>query len=278
MRVKFGCRSSELAILQSESLLWPMRQALPNTSLELLTIENPTDDAQSYVQSLEQALRDGKIDFAIHALKDLPLDSPEDLPIVAYTLREDPRDCLVLPKGARKPDLRKPIGCSSQRRQLELQTLYPKAILRPVAGSIQERLTALDAGQYGALVLNAASLKRMGLEKRIHKYFTTDEVLPAAGQGILAIQTRHSTDCTILNKLTDWDTTCCAAAERTFVKVLEGCTSSPAAAYARIEDGLLTLTGMYISPDGTAVQKGDIIGQPEQAMTLGFTLAQHLKD
>ena len=278
MRIKFGCRNGELAIAQSNLLLWPTRQAMSNASLELLTIEDPTDDAQSCAQMLEQALREGKIDFAIHPLKDLSLDTPDDLPIVAYTRREDPRDCLVLAKGAKKLDLHKPIGCSSHRRQLELKALYPKAILRPVSGSIRERLTALDAGQYGALVLDAATLKRMGLEARIFKYFTIDDVLPAAGHGILAIQTRRGTDCTVLQNLMNRDAACCAAAERTFVQALDGCSSAPAAAFARIEDGLLTLTGMYVSPDGSDVRKGDIIGQPEQATTLGVMLAHHLKD
>jgi len=275
MRVKFGCPNTELAILCSEQLLWPLRQAMPHASLELLPISSTEE--RSYTRELEQALREGRIDFALHALKDLPTTLPEDLPIVAYTRRADPRDCLVLAKGLKKPDLTRPIGCSSRRRQLELKTLWPTAILKLIHGDVSQQLADLDAGLLGAVVLSAADLQLLQQDARIHEIFSIEEILPAAGQGILVIQACAGTDCTLLESVSDSESTCCAAAERAFVHALEGCSTSPAAAYARIEDDLLILTGMYVSLDETDICKADIIGQPEQAHVLGHTLAQHLK-
>ena len=289
MRMKFGSRDSELAVIQAELLMDPIRDAYPHVSVELVTMKTTGDKILDrtldqiggkglFVKELDQALRDGRVQFTIHSLKDVPMETPDDLPLVAFSAREDPRDCLVLPQGVEKLDTAKPIGCASKRRQLQLKALYPKMEIRPIRGNIQTRLAKLDAGEYSALVLAAAGLKRLGLEDRIYKYFTVEEILPAAGQGILAVQAKRGTDCTCLKIINNMDTAWCALAERAFVRTLNGGCSSPVAAYAVIEDGLLTLTGLYVSPDGSVVRKGDIIGNPQQAAVLGEVLAQHLKD
>lgn len=289
MRIKFGSRESELAIIQSELVMGPIRDANPHISVELVTMKTTGDKILDrtldqiggkglFVKELDQALRDGRADFTIHSLKDVPMEVPEDLPLVAFSQREDPRDCLVLPMGQTQLDKTKPIGCASKRRQLQLKALYPDMEVRPIRGNIQTRLAKLDSGEYAALVLAAAGLKRLGLESRIHRCFSTNEILPAAGQGILAVQTRRGTDCSCLKLIHDWNSAWCAMAERSFVRTLGGGCSSPVAAYARIDGELMTLTGLYVSPDETVIRKADIIGNPQQGAQLGEVLAQHLKN
>lgn len=231
-----------------------------------------------FVRELDQALRDGRADFTVHSLKDMPMQVPEDLPLAAFSSREDPRDVLVLPEGVSELDPSKPIGCSSRRRQLQLKKLFLDMDIQPVRGNVQTRLSKLDAGQFSALVLAAAGLKRLGLEGRISRYFTTEEILPAAGQGILVVQTRKGMDTRCLRLVQDEETACCAKAERAFVRALDGGCSSPVAAHAVVEGEKLTLTGFYVSADERIQRKGSISGDVTEAETLGSTLARILKE
>lgn len=205
------------------------------------------------------------------------METPEDLPLVAFSKRADPRDVLVLPEGACEMDTQKPIGCSSRRRQLQLQKLYPGFAIQPVRGNVQTRLRKLDEGQYCALVLAAAGLKRLGLENRIARYFTTEEILPAAGQAILAVQTRAGVDTSVLSSFHDADSACCALAERAFVRELDGGCTSPVAAYAQVEGDNIQITGLYVSPDETVIRKGRTQGPKARAEELGRALARELK-
>ena len=205
------------------------------------------------------------------------MEVPEDLPLAAFSRREDPRDVLVLPEGVTALDPAKPIGCSSRRRQLQLKALFPDMDIRPVRGNVQTRLKKLQDGEFSALVLAAAGLKRLHLEDRISRYFAPEEMLPAAGQGILAVQTRQGMDTACLAGIHDPDAACCALAERAFVRALDGGCSSPVAAYAVAEGETLTLTGLYVSPDETVVRKGSLSGPRTAAETLGETLADKLK-
>lgn len=230
-----------------------------------------------FVKELDLALREGRVDFTVHSLKDMPMETPEDLPLVAFSKRADPRDVLVLPEGACEMDPRKPIGCSSRRRQLQLQKLYPGFAIQPVRGNVQTRLRKLDEGQYCALVLAAAGLKRLGLENRIARYFTTEEILPAAGQAILAVQTRVGVDASVLSSFHDADSACCALAERAFVRELDGGCTSPVAAYAQVEGDNIQITGLYVSPDETVIRKGRTQGPKARAEELGRALARELK-
>ena len=150
--------------------------------------------------------------------------------------------------------------------------------IQPVRGNVQTRLAKLEAGQFSALVLAAAGLKRLGLEGRISRYFTTEEILPAAGQGILVVQTRRGMDTQCLRLVQDEKTACCAKAERSFVRALDGGCSSPVAAYAVVEGEKLTLTGFYVSEDERIQRKGSISGGVTEAETLGSTLARILKE
>ena len=288
MKIRFGSRESRLAVIQSRMVMDAVQAAEPRAELELVTMKTTGDKILDrtldqiggkglFVKELDLALREGKVDFTVHSLKDMPMQTPEDLPLVAFSKRADPRDALVLPEGAAEMDREKPIGCSSRRRQLQLQKLYPGFDIQPIRGNVQTRLRKLDEGQYCALVLAAAGLKRLGLEHRIHRYFSTEEILPAAGQAILAVQARKETDSSVLKSFHDEDAACCARAERAFVRQLDGGCTSPVAAFAQVEGDGLTLTGLYVSPDETVVRRGILRGEKTNAEKLGADLARRLK-
>ena len=289
MIIRIGSRESRLAVIQSQMVMEQISRAVPDAELELVTMKTTGDKILDktldkiggkglFVRELDQALRDGRVDFTVHSLKDMPMAVPEDLPLAAFSCREDPRDVLVLPEGAEDLDQSKPIGCSSRRRQLQLKALFPDMDIEPVRGNVQTRLAKLDAGRFSALVLAAAGLKRLGLEGRISRYFTTGEILPAAGQGILVVQTRKGMDADCLRLVHDEAAACCARAERAFVRTLNGGCSSPVAAYAVSDGNVLTLTGFYVNPDETVQRKGSISGSIAEAEALGMKLARKLKE
>ena len=288
MKIKIGSRESKLAVIQSRMVMDAIARTVPEAELELVTMKTTGDRILDktldqiggkglFVKELDQALRDGRADFTVHSLKDMPMEVPEDLPLAAFSKRADPRDALVLPEGVPELDPSKPIGCSSRRRQLQMKELFPNMDIRPVRGNVQTRLKKLRDGEFSALVLAAAGLKRLGLEGRISRYFEPEEMLPAAGQGILAVQTRQGVDTACLAGVHDPNAACCALAERAFVRALDGGCSSPVAAYAVVEGETLTLTGLYVSPDETVVRKGSLSGPKAEAETLGETLAAMLK-
>ena len=288
MKIKIGSRESALAVIQSRMVMDAIARTVPDAELELVTMKTTGDRILDktldqiggkglFVKELDQALRDGRADFTVHSLKDMPMEVPWDLPLAAFSRREDPRDVLVLPEGITELDPEKPIGCSSRRRQLQLKALFPDMDIRPVRGNVQTRLKKLQDGEFSALVLAAAGLKRLHLEGRISRYFAPEEMLPAEGQGILAVQTRQGMDTACLAGIHDPNAACCALAERAFVRALDGGCSSPVAAYAVAEGEMLTLTGLYVSPDETVVRKGSLSGSRTAAETLGETLADKLK-
>lgn len=289
MKLRIGSRESRLAVIQSRMVMEKIAKAEPAAELELVTMKTTGDKILDktldkiggkglFVRELDQALREERVDFTVHSLKDMPMEVPEDLPLAAFSSREDPRDVLVLPEGTTEIDRSKPIGCSSRRRQLQLKKLFPDMAIEPVRGNVQTRLAKLEAGQFSALVLAAAGLKRLGLEERISRYFSVEEILPAAGQGILVVQTRKGMDTDCLRLVQDKESACCARAERAFVRALNGGCSSPVAAHAVVEGALLTLTGFYVSADERIQRKGSIRGSAADAEILGKTLARQLKE
>ena len=289
MKIKIGSRESALAVVQSRMVMDAIARTVPDAELELVTMKTTGDRILNktldqiggkglFVKELDQALRDDRVDVTVHSLKDMPMEVPEDLPLAAFSRREDPRDALVLPEGVSELDPSRPIGCSSRRRQLQLAALFPGVEVKPVRGNVQTRLAKLEAGEYSALVLAAAGLKRLGLEGRIHRYFSAEEMIPAAGQGILAVQTRRGMDLSFLAAVADEEATVCALAERAFVRELAGGCSSPVAAHAVVEQGTVTLTGLYVSPDETVIRRGRIAGPKEEAERMGQTLARQLKE
>lgn len=284
--IKIGSRDSRLAVVQAENVISALHTAGYET--QLVTMKTTGDKILDktldkiggkglFVKELDAALRDGRADFTVHSLKDMPMDTPEDLPLVAVSLRADVRDVLVLPTGVSMLSFDKPIGCSSARRRIQLQELYPQARVEPVRGNVQTRLRKLDEGQYSALVLAAAGLHRLGLEARIDRYFSVEEILPAAGQAIISVQGRADVDVACLSAWHDDNAWYCMLAERAFVRTLDGGCSSPVAAHATLQGEQMHLRGMYVSEDERIVRFGTIDGTSAQAEELGSTLARQLR-
>lgn len=287
-KIIIGSRESKLAVLQSEMVQSFLNENHPELQTEILTMKTTGDKILDrtldkvggkglFVKELDLALMEKRSDISVHSLKDMPMEVQDELPLLAFSKREDPRDVLVLPEGGRELDKSKPLGCSSLRRTLQLKALYPDMEIKSIRGNLQTRLRKLDAGEYSALILAAAGLKRLGLEKRISRYFTVEEILPAAGQGILAVQGRKGEDYSCLEGYCDQEAWICGTAERAYVKYLDGGCSSPVAAYGEVHGEKLHLRGLYYrEEDGTYI-KGEIEGNVSSAEELGITLAKRLK-
>ncbi len=282
--IRVGSRASRLAVLQSEIVMRQIEEACPDVCTELVTMKTTGDRILDktldqiggkglFVKELDEALRAGEVDLTVHSLKDLPGVIPEDLPLAAFSRREDPRDVLVLPKGAAEIDMSLPVGTSSLRRSLQIKELIPGVTTAPVRGNVETRLRKLDEGQYSALVLAAAGLKRLGLEDRISRYFSPDEMIPAGCQGILGIQIGPETDRSIIEKISDHESACCAIAERAFVKAIGADCGSPDTAFARIKDGRMEIMGLRYDADKDLIIRDCISGPVSEAEALGKELA-----
>lgn len=259
--IRVGSRDSKLAVIQSEIVIDAIRACNPDVDVQLVTMKTTGDKILDrtldkvggkglFVKELDRALLAGAVDLTVHSMKDLPVQLDERLPLVAVSRRETPYDVLVLPEGCTQWDQTKPVGCASARRAVQIQRLYPGIAVKPVRGNIQTRLRKLDSGEYGALILAQAGLRRLGLERRIHHVFTPEEILPSACQGILAVQARQGFDCDILLQFHDADAWDCALAERAFIRALDGGCSSPVAAFAQLADAdTIRLTGLYVTED-----------------------------
>ncbi len=288
-KIIIGSRESRLAVVQSEMVRDFIQKKLPDTQVELLTMKTTGDKILDrtldqvggkglFVKELDRALLSGRSDLSVHSLKDMPMEVDERLPLLAFSSREDERDALVLPQGVAELDIQKPIGCSSLRRTLQLKKLYPQMEFKSIRGNVQTRLAKLDAGEYSALVLAAAGLKRLGLEERISRYFTPEEVIPAAGQGILAVQGRAGEDYSYLKEYDCREARIAALAERAFVRYLNGGCSSPVAAHGVVTGEKLQLTGLYYRETDGAWWTGNIQGETDQAEQLGEALAKKLME
>ena len=284
--VRIGTRESVLAVIQSTMVGDYLTGIGMEYELVKMTttgdkILNKTLDKIGgkglFVKELDHALLDGRSDISVHSLKDLPMEVSEELPVIAFSGREDPRDVLVLPEGASEIDFSKPIGSSSFRRRIQIEKLYPQARVESVRGNVQTRLRKLDEGQYGALVLAAAGLLRLGLEDRIYKYFEPSEILPAAGQGVLAVQGRRGGDYSWADGFNDAKTEREVLAERAFVRWLDGGCSSPIAAFAVSGEEELTVEGLYYDDPTGNWHRESITGSPAEAEELGIRLAKIMK-
>lgn len=259
-KIVIGSRESVLAVAQTKILLEYIRENCPEISAEILTMKTAGDKILEkrleeiggkglFVRELDRALLENRTQLSVHSLKDMPMEIGGELPILGFSRREDPRDVLVLPEGRDEPDPELPIGTSSLRRELQLRKLFPERKVEMIRGNVVSRLKKLDDGKYGALVLAAAGLKRLGLSHRISRCFSCEEMLPAAGQGILAVQGRRDMDYGFLQDFFDDRARDAALAERAFVRELGGGCSSPVAAYAFCEGEELVLTGLYVNKD-----------------------------
>jgi len=238
-----------------------------------------------FVKELETALEEGRADLAVHSLKDVPMELPAGFQLACVMEREDPRDAFVANHYARLADLPAgaTVGTSSLRRVVLLRALRPDLRIEPLRGNLDTRLRKLDEGQYDAIVLATAGLKRLGLGQRIRQVFETDEMLPAAGQGALGIEVRADRPDVIaaLAPLEHHATSLCVAAERAVSRAMGGSCSMPLAAHARFEGEYLQLAAAWGDPDqpGQLVRAraAEVIADLDQAAALGTEVAARLR-
>lgn len=285
-KVIIGSRESALAMAQTKILQEYIRENCPDISTEILTMKTTGDKILEkrldevggkglFVKELDRALLENRTQLSVHSLKDMPMETDENLPILGFSRREDPRDVLILPKGAKKLNQALPIGTSSLRRELQIKKLYPEMKVEMIRGNLISRLKKLEEGRYSGLILAAAGLKRLGLQERIFRYFSCEEILPAAGQGILAVQGRKGMDYGFLEGFFDKEAQDAALAERAFVKRLGGGCSSPVAAYGVCEGEELVLKGLYYEAGGD-YRLGQIWGERTDSERLGWELAEKM--
>jgi hydroxymethylbilane synthase len=229
-----------------------------------------------FTKEIEEALLDGRADLAVHSLKDLPTELPAGLVLAAVPEREDPRDAVVgkrladLPPGAR-------VGTSSLRRSAQLRKLRPDLAIESVRGNLDTRLRKLDEGQYDAILLAAAGLKRLGWGDRIAEILPAETMCSAVGQGALAIETRASgAGFDAVQAMDDADTHAAVLAERGVLSALGGGCQVPIGAHATVEGGTVRLLGLVASPDGTEVIRGESQGEASEAESLGRALGGEL--
>lgn len=287
--IKIGTRKSVLARRQADIIADYIENNCEGYGTQLVTLVTEGDrildkklDAIGgkglFVKELDIALRNGVTDLSVHSLKDMPMEVPGDLPMIGFSVREDVRDVLVLPEGKTEYDGKMPIGCSSNRRALQIKELYPGVEVKNIRGNVLTRLEKLDDGEYGALVLAAAGLKRLGLAGRINRYFSPEEMLPAAGQGILCVQSRKDEDTSFLQGFFNEESRQCALCERAFVAYLNGSCALPIGAYAKIfDEKYLCLRGLYYDDETKIYRKMSLTGEREHPKRLGRALAEKLK-
>jgi len=233
-----------------------------------------------FVKELEVAMEEGRADIAVHSMKDVPMNLPAGFTLAAIGLREDPRDALVsndykhlaeLPAGA-------VVGTSSLRRQALLKAHYPHLEIAPLRGNVQTRLRKLDAGDYAAIVLAAAGLKRLGLSDRIASTLDTSASLPAVGQGALGIECLAAREDLIelMAPLNHADTAACVHAERAMSRRLSGSCQTPLGGYAQIQNGRLELSGFVADLEGERFVQATLAGSPADAEKIGIALAEAL--
>jgi hydroxymethylbilane synthase len=290
-RLIIASRESQLALWQARHVQTRLRQLYPQTEVEILGMTTTGDQILDaplariggkglFIKELEQALADGRADLAVHSMKDVPMTLPDGFTLAATSEREDPRDAIVSNGYSRLEDLPQGtvVGTSSLRRQSQLQARLPHLKIESLRGNLQTRLRKLDEGQYAAIILAAAGLKRLGLENRIAQLITPEDSIPAVGQGALGIEIlsdRHEL-LPWLAPLNDAGSAACVTAERAMSRALAGSCTVPLGAYGRIDNDTLHLIGFVASVDGRELVRAAVSGKPQQAEALGQALAQQL--
>ena len=289
--LRIGTRKSQLALWQAEHVRTRLQQHFPGLEVELVKMTTQGDIILDtplakvggkglFVKELEQALLDRRVDIAVHSMKDVPIALPEGLHMPVICEREDPRDAFVsnhyaslrdLPAGART-------GTSSLRRQCQLRAVYPQLNIIDLRGNVNTRLAKLDAGDYDAIILAAAGLKRLGFTDRIRASLEPEDSLPAVGQGAIGIECRA--DDADINRLiaplNHPPTATRVHAERAMNTRLEGGCQVPIGGFATLDGDRLRLRGLVGSPDGKQVIRAETSGPTDQAEQLGIALADEL--
>lgn len=290
-KIVIATRESLLALWQAEYVKKRIEDTYPEMQVELLPVTTKGDQILDrslieiggkglFIKELEKLLLEKKADMAVHSLKDMTAVIPDGLRLAAVTAREDPRDAFVsleygslkeLPEGA-------VVGTSSLRRQAQLLHLRPDLHIKTLRGNVQTRLRHLDEGNYDAVILAAAGLKRLGLEERIRSYISTGDSIPAAGQGVMAIETRAHDQETmkVIQCIHDEKVASCIIAERAFLGKVGGDCKVPAGIYAVPFLGHIEAAAFIASPDGKEMYKRVLKGQVQEAEQLGEHLAEIL--
>jgi hydroxymethylbilane synthase len=285
-------RESRLALWQSEHVRERLARLYPAMPVEILGMTTQGDRILDvtlakiggkglFVKELEAALADGRAHLAVHSAKDVPVEMPAGFRLAAIMEREDPRDAFVsnryvsldeLPAGA-------VVGTSSLRREAQLRERYPALDVQPLRGNLDTRLAKLDRGEYAAIVLACAGLKRLGLAARIKAVLDPDVSLPAVGQGALAIECRSDAPevAAMLAPLDHAETAACLAAERAVSLALGGSCQLPLAAHARVDGARLQVRGLVASPDGRRIARAEVTGTRAAPEAAGAQLAAALR-
>ena len=291
-----GSRGSRLALWQAEWVKARIAALHPRREVSIEVIKTSGDVLKDaplsviggrgvFTKEIEAALLDRRIDLAVHSLKDLPTTLPEGLIIAAMTEREDARDALVLREGLaiKNPSLKNlpagsVVGTSSPRRLAQLKHLRPDISVKELRGNVDTRLRKLDAGEYAAVILASAGLRRLGLAERISAPLEIEEMLPAVGQGALAVETRVDDEetQTLLAPLDDAQTRAACTAERGLLRALGGGCQLPIAAHAIVQDNHLRLSGLVAASSGATIVRDSLEGSAADAEQLGGELARRL--
>lgn len=292
-KIVIASRESRLAMWQAEHIQARLQALYPHLSVEILGMTTQGDQILDktlskiggkglFVKELEVALAEGRADLAVHSIKDVPMVLPEGYTLAAICEREDPRDALV---SARYADLSElpdgaVVGTSSLRRESQIRARYPRLVVKPLRGNVQTRLRKLDDGEFDAIILAAAGLKRLGLSERIRKELPPSESLPAAGQGALGIEIRadRADLMQLLAPLNHAATHACVSAERALARELGGSCQVPLGAFATLNEGMLALGGFVASPDGSVMLTASASAPADYANALGRAVAKKLLD
>ena len=290
-RLVIASRESALAMWQAEHIRDRLRALYPQTEVVILGMTTQGDQILDvtlskiggkglFVKELETALENGSADLAVHSLKDVPMHLPSGFDLACIAEREDPRDAFVsndfddlqaLPAGS-------VVGTSSLRRESQLRARFPHLKIEPLRGNVQTRLRKLDEGQYAAIILAAAGLKRLGLGQRIRAILSSEDSLPAVGQGALGIETRadRADLKALLAPLHHADTATCVLAERAMSRALAGSCQVPLGGFAETQNGKLRLRGFVATPDGSRLLRAEMTTSAGDPEVLGDDVAQNL--
>ncbi|EIN5961185.1 hydroxymethylbilane synthase [Vibrio cholerae] len=289
--IRIATRQSPLALWQANYVKDALMEAHPGLQVELVTMVTRGDVILDtplakvggkglFVKELEIAMLEGRADLAVHSMKDVPVDFPDGLGLVTICEREDPRDAFVSNTYAKIEDLPSGaiVGTCSLRRQCQLKAARPDLVIKELRGNVGTRLSKLDAGEYDAIILAAAGLKRLELESRIRSFIEPEQSLPAVGQGAVGIECRVDDQRVraLLAPLNHADTADRVRCERAMNLTLQGGCQVPIGSYALLEGDHIWLRALVGEPDGSQIVRGEIRGPRTQAEQLGITLAEQL--
>jgi len=291
--LRIATRRSRLALWQAEHVQGRLAVLHPGLRIDLVPLSTRGDELLDvslskeggkglFVKELEAALAEGRAEIAVHSMKDVPADLPPGFALAAILAREDPRDAFVstrqenlaaLPAGA-------VVGTSSLRRQAQIAARHPALEIRPLRGNVETRIAKLDRGDYAAIILAAAGLKRLGLEARIRSYLELDESLPAAGQAALGIECLAARQdvLSLVEPLQDALASACVRAEREVNRALGGSCTIPLGAHAVQAGATLKLRALVASPDGRRIARAEGEGDAARPEELGLRVAALLRE